>query len=176
MPAKGMPYEEGTWHFVRGSAFTALGRTQDAQHELEQLKTLATDPAMARLMIAVNPASIVLNLSAELLSGELAAKRGEIESALSHLDRAVRIEDGLAYMVFRFSWKWRRRSPSKVKERTHEEATEALHAGREGRHPENGWALHGLAQAFRAEGKNEEATQTEERFRKAWAQADSKLE
>ena len=32
--------------------------------------------------------------------------------------------------MFRFSWKWRRRSPSKVKERTHEEATEALHAGR----------------------------------------------
>jgi hypothetical protein len=44
------------------------------------------------------------------------------------------------------------------------------------RHPENGWALHGLAQAFRAEGKKEEATQTEERFHRAWAQADSKLE
>jgi len=30
--------------------------------------------------------------------------------------------------LFRFSWKWRRRSPSKVKERTHEEATEAIRA------------------------------------------------
>jgi len=38
--------------------------------------------------------------------------------------------------LFRFSGKWRRRSPSKVKERAHEEGTEALHAGREGRHPE----------------------------------------
>src|SRR5262249_29577858 len=38
--------------------------------------------------------------------------------------------------VFRFRWKWRRRSPSKVMERTHEEATEALHARREGRHSE----------------------------------------
>ena len=84
-PAKGMPFVEGTWHFVRGSAFTALGRTQDAQHELEQLQTLATDPAMARLMTQVNPANTVLTLSAEILSGELAAKRGEIESALSHL-------------------------------------------------------------------------------------------
>src|SRR5437764_11562859 len=35
-----------------------------------------------------------------------------------------------------FSWQWRRRSPSKVKERTHEEATEALHAGRKSRHSE----------------------------------------
>ena len=37
--------------------------------------------------------------------------------------------------VFRFSWKWRKRSPIKIMERTHEEATEALHAGRESRHP-----------------------------------------
>jgi hypothetical protein len=38
--------------------------------------------------------------------------------------------------VFRFSWKWRRRSTIKKMERTHEEAKEALHAGRESRHPE----------------------------------------
>src|SRR5687767_14346201 len=28
--------------------------------------------------------------------------------------------------LFRFSWKWRRRSPTKLMERTHEEATEAI--------------------------------------------------
>jgi hypothetical protein len=42
--------------------------------------------------------------------------------------------------MFRFSWKWRRRSSSKVKERTHEEATEAIRARREGRHPEAAFA------------------------------------
>src|ERR1019366_21127 len=42
----------------------------------------------------------------------------------------------------------RRRSPRTVKERTHEEATEALHAGREGRHP---------AAAFGGEGAELEA-------------------
>jgi transposase len=35
--------------------------------------------------------------------------------------------------MFRFSWKWRRRSPVKAKARTHEEATEPLYAGRKGR-------------------------------------------
>jgi tetratricopeptide (TPR) repeat protein len=176
-PAKGMPFVEATWHFVRGSAFTALDRTEDAQHELEQLKTLATDPAMARLMIAVNPASIVLNLSAEILSGELAAKRGEIESALSHLERAVRIEDGLAYMEPP-DWDHpvRLNLGAVLLEAKRPAEAEVVYWEDLRRHPENGWALHGLAQAFRAEGKNEEATQTEERFRKAWAQADSKLE
>jgi hypothetical protein len=45
--------------------------------------------------------------------------------------------------LFRFSWKWRRRSPGKVMERTHEDATEALHAGRESRHPEAAFAGQG---------------------------------
>ena len=34
------------------------------------------------------------------------------------------------------SWKWRKRSSVKITERTHEETTEALHAGRESRHSE----------------------------------------
>ena len=34
------------------------------------------------------------------------------------------------------SWKWRKRSSVKITERTHKEATEALHAGREGCHSE----------------------------------------
>lgn len=36
----------------------------------------------------------------------------------------------------RLSWKGRKRSSVKITERTHEEATEALHAGREGRYSE----------------------------------------
>src|SRR5260370_14744101 len=177
MPGKGMPFVEATWHFVRGSAFTALGRAQDAQGELEQLKTLATDLAMARLMTRVNPANIFLTLSAEVLSGELAAKRGEIESALAHLERAVRIEDGLAYME---PPDWddpvRLNLGAVLLEAKRPAEAEVVYWEDLRRHHENGWSLHGLEESFRAEGKNEEATQTEERFHKAWAQADSKLE
>jgi peptidoglycan/LPS O-acetylase OafA/YrhL len=42
----------------------------------------------------------------------------------------------LAASLFRFSRKWRKRSPTKITERTHEVAREALYAGRESRHPE----------------------------------------
>jgi len=38
-------------------------------------------------------------------------------------DYTIAVED-----LFRFSWKWRKRSPIKIMERTHEEATEALYA------------------------------------------------
>jgi hypothetical protein len=33
-------------------------------------------------------------------------------------------------VLFRFCWKWSKRSPTKIMERTHEEATEALHRKR----------------------------------------------
>jgi len=43
------------------------------------------------------------------------------------------------------------------------------------RYPHNGWSLFGLAQSLRKQGKNEEAALAEQRFQKAWAQADVKL-
>jgi hypothetical protein len=43
------------------------------------------------------------------------------------------------------------------------------------RNPENGWALFGLARALRAQGKDDDAALTEQRFAKAWARADVTL-
>ena len=176
-PRKGMPFVEGVWHLVRGSAFTATGKLQDAQGELEGLKISMNDPALTKLRTRVNPAKTVLTLSAEVLSGELAAKRGEIERALSHLETAVRIEDGLAYME---PPDWddpvRLDLGAVLLQAKRPAEAEVVYWEDLRRHPENGWALHGLVQALRAEDKSEEAIRAEERFRTAWAQADFKLD
>ena len=176
-PPKGTPFVEGIWHFVRGSAFMATGRQQEAAGELERVKAASNDPAIAKLQTRINPAGTILTLSAETLSGEIAAAHGEIESALLHFETAIRMEDGLAYME---PPDWddpvRLNLAAVLLEAKRPAEAEVVYWEDLRRHPENGWALHGLAQAFRAEGKNEEATQTEERFHRAWAQADSKLE
>jgi tetratricopeptide (TPR) repeat protein len=176
-PPKGTPFVEGIWHFVRGSAFMATGRQQEAAGELERVKAASNDPAIAKLQTRINPAGTILTLSAETLSGEIAAARGEIESALLHFETAIRMEDGLAYME---PPDWddpvRLNLAAVLLEAKRPAEAEVVYWEDLRRHPENGWALHGLAQAFRAEGKKEEATQTEERFHRAWAQADSKLE
>ena len=176
-PPKGTPFVEGIWHFVRGSAFMATGRQQEAAGELERVKAASNDPAIAKLQTRINPAGTILTLSAETLSGEIAAAHGEIESALLHFETAIRMEDGLAYME---PPDWddpvRLNLAAVLLETKRPAEAEVVYWEDLRRHPENGWALHGLAQAFRAEGKNEEATQTEERFHRAWAQADSKLE
>jgi cytochrome c-type biogenesis protein CcmH/NrfG len=53
-------------------------------------------------------------------------------------------------------------------------ASEAESAYREDlkRNPDNGWSLHGLAQALRAQKKNREAAEAEAKFKTAWARAD----
>lgn len=43
------------------------------------------------------------------------------------------------------------------------------------RHPENGWALAGLARALRSQGEGERAAVIEARFEKAWERADHEL-
>ncbi|MGF1671206.1 MAG: hypothetical protein ACFCU6_12225, partial [Balneolaceae bacterium] len=42
--------------------------------------------------------------------------------------------------------------------------------------PENGWSLYGVWQSKLQQGKNERAAEAEKRFRKAWKNADVKLE
>jgi len=44
------------------------------------------------------------------------------------------------------------------------------------RHRENGWSLYGLMKALEGASKNGEALKFKERFNKAWAHADFKLE
>jgi predicted Zn-dependent protease len=43
------------------------------------------------------------------------------------------------------------------------------------RHPENGWALFGLARALEAQGKTTDAIEVRKRFEAAWARADIML-
>jgi hypothetical protein len=43
------------------------------------------------------------------------------------------------------------------------------------RYPNNGWSLHGLAEALRAQGRTREANVVAAKFQKVWAKWDGKL-
>jgi tetratricopeptide (TPR) repeat protein len=43
------------------------------------------------------------------------------------------------------------------------------------KNPGNGWSLFGLAQALKAQGKNDEAALVQQRFERAWKEADFRL-
>jgi len=176
-PAYQGPLVVGIRHYARGAAYAAKSQFDEAQAELAGLRKLASDPKVHSLMLwSPNSVGAVLDLAAEVLAGEIAAQRGDFDRAIAHLDTAVRLEDGLNYIE---PPEWHapvRQTLGAVllkAGRAHE--AEVVYWEDLKRNPKNGWALHGLRQSLKAQGKNEQAAAIEERFRRAWAEADVDL-
>lgn len=166
----------GMWRYARGLALLGKGRVDEADGELAEVRRLAADPSLDYPLFSPNTARQVLAIAPEVLAGEVAAARKQFDRAIAHLERAVRLEDGLVYTE-PAEWHYPPR---------HALGAVLIQAGRPAeaetvywedlkRNPENGWALYGLALALRAQGKTDAAAVIEERFRKAWARADVTL-
>jgi len=102
--------------------------------------------------------------------------KGDYDTAIAHLDRAVRMEDGLVYTE-PAEWHYPPRLAL---------GAVLLDAGRPGEaetvywqalehHPQSGWALFGLSRALREQHKTAEAELVDARFKQAWRNADVKL-
>jgi tetratricopeptide (TPR) repeat protein len=160
--------------YARGIALTALGRLDEAQHELDQLDALVA--VMDERTIGNNPAKVVLEIPRKLLRGELEFRRGNVDGGLALLREAVAIDDQLAYdeppdwmMPARHTL-----GAALVQAKRYPEA-ETVYREDLRRNPENGWSLFGLAQCLTARGEKAEASAVRARFEKAWARADVKL-
>lgn len=170
------PFLTGAWHYVRGLAHVAMGDLAAGQRALGRVRRIAADPVLNYVMFSPNTAARIFAVAPEVLAGELAAARGEYDTAIAHFDRAVRLEDGLVYTE-PTEWHYPPR---------HALGAVLLEAGRPGeaetvywddleKFPENGWALFGLSKALRAQGKDEQADLIEARFKKTWARAEVTL-
>ncbi len=173
-PAYDTLFTRGIWHYARGTALAATGRMSDASRELDALKTIVSDPALATMTaFSLNPPLATLQIAQEVLAGDIAARQKEYDTAILHLDRAVRYEDGLIYTE----------PPDWHAPVRHWLGAVLLEAGRPAeaetaywddltRNRDNGWALSGLHRALTAQGKKDEAALVEQRLKKAWGEAD----
>jgi tetratricopeptide (TPR) repeat protein len=170
------PFMRAVWHYARGLAFVATGQLDRADQELAEVKQRAADKALEYALFSPNLASKIFAIAPEVLGGELAAARQDYETAIAHLERAVRLEDGLVYTE-PSEWHYPPRQAL---------GAVLLRAGRPSeaetvywedlkRNRDNGWSLFGLAQALRAQGKTDQAAVVLQRFEKAWSRADVKL-
>jgi tetratricopeptide (TPR) repeat protein len=175
-PPAGSAFLTGAWHFVRGLAFVAKGRLAAADKELVALRAVLKHPSLDGPMFSPNAGRAILSIAPHVLAGELAAARGQFTTAISSLERAVRLDDALVYT-----------EPTEFLLPTRLVlGAILLQAGRPGeaetvywedlrRNPENGWALFGLHQALAAQKKTDDAAIVKARFDKAWARSDVKL-
>jgi len=109
--------------------------------------------------------------------GEIAARENKLDDAITHFTAAMKIEDEQLYTEPPDWYYPIRHSLGAVLLKAGKPAeAEQLYRDDLKRFPENGWALFGLSQALKAQQKTGEATAVDQRFAKAWAGADVKLE
>jgi tetratricopeptide (TPR) repeat protein len=176
VPSSDNAFVKGGWHYARGLAFTAMRQLPEAEKELAALREIMNDASLDGPLLSLNTARAILRIGPEVLAGEIAAARGQFDSAIAHLDRAVRLEDALAYTE---PPEWQ--APSRLAlgaillESGHPAEAETVYWEELRRNRNNGWALFGLLQALRAQNQDGEAALVEARFKKAWERADVQL-
>lgn len=171
-------FMRGVWHYARASAFIGKNQLADAEKELALLKAIVADPALPAepASFSVNNAFQILRIALEVVAGEIAAKQKDFDRALLHLERGVRFEDTLVYTE-PADWHApvRQTLGAVLLQAGRPDEAEAVYWEDLKKNAENGWSLFGLAQALKAQKKDDEATIVDARFQRAWANADLRL-
>jgi tetratricopeptide (TPR) repeat protein len=176
-PDVGEPYPRAIWHYARGTAYAKTGRVAEARRELDVLAQLAVDPALQRARVKnINPAEALVRIARLTLRADIATAEKQVDVAVATLIEATAVEDGLAYDEPHL-WLAPTRHALGAALLAGDRAGDAERVYREDlRHyPENGWALVGLAEAERRQGRADAARDTVRRFRVAWRDADVTL-
>jgi tetratricopeptide (TPR) repeat protein len=176
-PNKNAQFMNGVWRYGRGMASAHKGKPIQALEELDHLKQLQQlAAANESYHQGFASAGGLLNIAVAVLSGEIAAKQGNFTSAITHMEKAVRLEDALLYSE----------PPDWYFPVRHILGALLLEAGLPGeaevvywedlrRNPENGYSLFGLKQSLLAQEKSDIASAIGDRLNRAWKDADVTL-
>ncbi len=169
-------YASGIWHYARGLAFVHTGTLPRAKEELRALAATTEDPALPEVYVGLGHAEQLLTIAREVLAGEIDAAEGRFDTAVRHLDRAVRLEDALTYNEPP-DWFYpvRHTLGAILLEAGYPVEAEQVYWDDLRRYRDNGYALFGLWKSLEAQGRDEEAAAVKQRFQTAWRDADVQL-
>ncbi len=176
-PPDDLPYMQAIWNYAQGMAAVRQGRIEDAKRFHEALVPATTNPEIEKLL-QFGRYSLIggVRIAERFVAAELARAAKDYDAAIAALNAAVTIEDTLPYDEPP-AWHWPSRQALGAVLLAAGKPVDAEKAYRDElvRNPENGWSLHGLALALKAQGKKTEAQEATDRFAKAWANADMDL-
>ena len=170
LPPADIRFSYAMAYYARGVAHAAKGQWAEAQAALDTVTAIHTATPEGA------DGKTSLSIAVHALSGEIATRRGDLDKGINHFRKAAKIEDtGLYFEPPKWYYPIRHSLGAGLLKAGQNAEAEEVYREDLRRFPENGWALFGLAQTFRAQGKNIEAAATEARFRRAWASTDVTL-
>jgi hypothetical protein len=92
-PPREWSYTSGVWRYARGLALSAKGQPAEAARELGELETILKGLPPERTVAFFFRAGNVLQMAANVLAGEMAARAGDTASAARRLRAAVAEQD-----------------------------------------------------------------------------------
>lgn len=175
-PAEYLPMSRSTWHYARALAYATKGMVKKAEAEQAAFhKTLATVPKTSILFN--NTSRDILGVANKMMAGEIAYRKGEYKFAFEQLRQAVQLDDALNYDE---PWGWmqpaRHALGALLLEQGQLAKAESVYRNDLRRHPNNIWALHGLAEALEKQGKKQDAQEYRSQFELASVRTDVKVD
>lgn len=169
------PIARAIRHATRAMAYSAKGEPAEARKE-QALYYERRKAVPAGASAGNSQATDVLNVAMHLMNGEILVAEGKWERALQELRLAVKSEDRLAY----------NEPPDWLQPTRHTLGIALIKAGKYAEaeqvyrddlkiHPNNGWALFGLADALTRQGKADQAVAIRTKFDQMWAKADIEI-
>jgi predicted Zn-dependent protease len=176
-PASEAAFTRGIWRYARALALIHRDRLDEAQSELVALEALTGDPSLkGQTTFSMNSGIAILQIAPQVVAGEIALQRGDIERAIAHFDRAIRYEDALVYQEPP-DWHVPVRQNLAIALLAANRPAEAETVLWEDlkRNPEHGWNLSLLSKALKKQDKLVDAALIDERLAKSWKGAEATL-
>jgi len=173
-PRKDLEYSNGIWHYVRATAYARKNDIEAARAEHAKLVPLKDATDVHFLDTIYYPATSLLAIADALALGEIAMAEEDMEAAVRHFRVAVDTQDELPYTEPPFWYYPTRHSLGRaLLAKGDAAAAEEVYRKDLEDYPHNGWAMYGLLQSLKEQGKD--ASEMQHMFEKAWSQADVTL-
>ncbi|WP_298533588.1 hypothetical protein [uncultured Algibacter sp.] len=169
-----LKYIEAIRHYAEGMAYLGKNNMDKAKVELAELNVLAKDESISEITIwEINSVFTLVQISKNVLEAEILAKEGHLEKSITLLKETVETEDALNYNEppdWFFSIR-HHLGAIQLKGGLYEDAIKTYQADLI-KFPKNGWAYHGLKEAYSATKQIENLAQVNGLLSESWAHAD----
>jgi len=170
------PMRVAFWHFCRGMAFASTGDLANARVELAAVKAADGELKVPTIMGFTNSSADLLGIAQDELGAKIARESGDSATAVSLLESAVKVQDGLIYIEPPDWYHPVRESLGGLllQLQRYPEAEAVFRADLQ-RNPRNPRSLFGLGAALEGQGRSGEAALVREQFKAAWQYSDTML-